>query len=182
MDPGFQVRGCTYKNCAERKDARTFLGYFVWKITILRQKSYFFQLRRETQKFWGYFVWKNHDFTPKNHIFSNCGGKRENFWGISREKITILRQKILFFSNFRGARAGSAPLDPPLNSTPHLKSPSIRTPSLLKKSLSISKYLYPFKRVSTSIRRNLLIKMTETSPQIYASYNITWFQHIRTQV
>jgi hypothetical protein len=27
-------------------------------------------------------------------------------------------------------------------------------PSLLKKSLSISKYLYPFKRVSTPIRRN----------------------------
>jgi hypothetical protein len=26
-DPGFQVRGCTLKNCAERRDARTFLGY-----------------------------------------------------------------------------------------------------------------------------------------------------------
>jgi hypothetical protein len=25
------------------------------------------------------------------------GGRRENFWGISCEKITILRQKILFF-------------------------------------------------------------------------------------
>jgi hypothetical protein len=29
------------------------------------------------------FVWvfrvKNHDFTSKNHIFSNCGGRRENF-------------------------------------------------------------------------------------------------------
>ena len=34
------------------------------------------------------------------------------------------------------------------SSTPNLKSPSTRTPSLLKKSLSISKYLYPFKRVS----------------------------------
>jgi hypothetical protein len=41
---------------------------------------------------------------------------------------------------------------------PNLKSPSIGTPSLLKKSLSISKYLYPFKRVSTSIRRNLFTK------------------------
>jgi hypothetical protein len=41
---------------------------------------------------------------------------------------------------------------------PNLKSPSIRTPSLLKKSLSISKYLYPFKRISTSIRRNLFTK------------------------
>ena len=59
------------------------------------------------------------------------------------------------------------------SSTPNLKSPSIRTPSLFKKSLSISKYLYPFKRISTSIRRNLFTKDDETSPQIYTSYNIT---------
>ena len=44
------------------------------------------------------------------------------------------------------------------SSTPNLKSPSIRTPSLLKKSLSISKYLYAFKRVSTPIRRNFFTK------------------------
>ena len=44
------------------------------------------------------------------------------------------------------------------SNTPNLKSPSTRTPSLLKKSLSISKYLYPFKRVSTPIRRNLFTK------------------------
>ena len=44
------------------------------------------------------------------------------------------------------------------SSTPNLKSTSIRTPSLLKKSLSISKYLYPFKRVSTPILRNLFTK------------------------
>jgi hypothetical protein len=31
-------------------------------------------------------VKKNHDFTPKNHIFSNYGGRYENFWGISCEK------------------------------------------------------------------------------------------------
>ena len=79
----------------------------------------------------GYFVWKNHDFTQKNHIFSNCGGRRENFWGNSCEKsrfyakksyffqlrrearkflgyfvwkITILRQKIIFFQLRREAR------------------------------------------------------------------------------
>ena len=39
------------------------------------------------------------------------------------------------------------------SSTTNLKSPSIRTLSLLNKSLSISKYLYPFKRVSTLNRR-----------------------------
>ena len=44
------------------------------------------------------------------------------------------------------------------SSTPNLKSPSTRTPSLLNNSLSISKYLYPFKRVSTPIRHNLFTK------------------------
>ena len=34
----------------------------------------------------GVFRVKNHDFTPKNLIFSNCGGRRENFLGISCEK------------------------------------------------------------------------------------------------
>ena len=28
-DPGFQVRGRTLKNCAERRDARNFFGYFL---------------------------------------------------------------------------------------------------------------------------------------------------------
>ena len=31
----------------------------------------------------GVFRVKNHDFTQKNDIFSNCGGRRENVWGIS---------------------------------------------------------------------------------------------------
>jgi hypothetical protein len=39
------------------------------------------EVSREIGKtFLGYFVWKNHDFTPKNYIFSDCGGRRENFW------------------------------------------------------------------------------------------------------
>jgi hypothetical protein len=37
-------------------------------------------------KFFGIFRVKNHDFTQKNHIFSNCRGRRDNFWGISCEK------------------------------------------------------------------------------------------------
>jgi hypothetical protein len=48
-------------------------------------------------KFFGVFRVKNHNFTPKNHIFFNCRGRRENFWG---------------FSSFRGGRV----LDPPLYS------------------------------------------------------------------
>jgi hypothetical protein len=65
-------------------------------------------------KFFGVLRVKNHDFTPKNHIFSNCGGRCENFWGISCEKITILRQQIIFFPILGGACAGCTPLDPPL--------------------------------------------------------------------
>ena len=42
-DPGFQVRGGgVKKKCAERREARKLLGYFVRKITILRQKIIFF--------------------------------------------------------------------------------------------------------------------------------------------
>jgi hypothetical protein len=51
-----------------------FLGYFVWKITILRQKIILFSIAEGGVKILGYFVWK----------------------------ITILCQKIIFFSNFRG--------------------------------------------------------------------------------
>jgi hypothetical protein len=60
--------------------ARTFLGYFVWKITILRQKIIF---------------------------FFNCRGRRENFWGISCEK-----------SRFYAKKSGERP--PPLNPPLHL--------------------------------------------------------------
>ena len=63
----------------------------------------------------GVFRVKNHDFTPKNHIFSNCGGRRENFWGISCEKNNDFTPKNHIFSNFRGGgRWVRPPLDPPL--------------------------------------------------------------------
>jgi hypothetical protein len=59
---------------------------------------------------------KNHDFTTKNHIFSNCGGRRENIWSISCEKSRFYAKKNHIFSNFLGARAGCAPsLNHPLN-------------------------------------------------------------------
>ena len=59
------------------------------------------------------------------------------------------------------------------SSTPNLKSPSIRTPSLLKKSLSISKYLILSNGFPHLFSAIFLLKMKETSPQIYRSYNIT---------
>ena len=64
----------------------------------------------------GVFRVKNHDFTPKNHIFSNCGGRHENCWGISCEKSRFYAKKSYFFSNFRGGarRVRPPPLNPPL--------------------------------------------------------------------
>ena len=64
----------------------------------------------------GVFRVKNHDFTPTNHIFSNCGGGRENFWGISCEKSRFYAKKIIFFQILGGGAPGAPPpLDPPLN-------------------------------------------------------------------
>jgi hypothetical protein len=61
--------------------AKLFGGISYEKSRYYAKKSYiFFQLRREARTFLGYFVWK----------------------------ITILRQKIIFFSNFR--EGGGAPL------------------------------------------------------------------------
>ena len=68
--------GALKKNCAERREVLKFLGYFVWKITILRKKIIFFPIAEGGAKICGVFRVKNHDFTPKNHIFSNCGGRR----------------------------------------------------------------------------------------------------------
>ena len=55
-------------------------------------------------KMFGVFRVKNHDFTPKNHIFSNCQGRRENFWGISCEKSRFYAKKSYFFQLPREAR------------------------------------------------------------------------------
>ena len=111
-DPGFQVRGGALKKMRRAEGGAK--NFEVFRV-------------------------KKHDFTPKNHIFSNGGGWREHFSGIScgksqfyteksyffqwrREarkflgyfvwKITILRQKNHIFSNFRG---GAPPLNPPLD-------------------------------------------------------------------
>ena len=45
----------------------------------------------------GAFRVKNHDFTPKNHIFSNGEGRRVNYWGISCEKSRFYANKSYFF-------------------------------------------------------------------------------------
>ena len=64
-------------------------------------------------KMFGVFRVKNHDLTPKNLIFSDCEGRRENCWGISCEKSRFYDKKIIFFPILGGARAGCAPPPPP---------------------------------------------------------------------
>jgi hypothetical protein len=60
---------------------------------------------------------KKHDFTPKNHILSNRGGRREKIWGISCEKSRFYANKIIFFSILGGGARRVRPpsLNPPLN-------------------------------------------------------------------
>jgi hypothetical protein len=55
----------------------------------------------EGAKNFGVFRVKNHDFTPKNYIVSNCGGRRENFWGISCEKSRFYAIKSYFFQFYQ---------------------------------------------------------------------------------
>ena len=94
-DPGFQVwggGGGALKKIAPSGGRREHCwGISCEKSRFYIKKSYFFQLRREARKFLGYFVWK----------------------------ITILRQKIIFFLILGGGgpRAGCAP--PPLNPPLH---------------------------------------------------------------
>ena len=74
-DPGFQVRGGALKKIAPSGGRREkFWGISCETSRFYAKKSYFFQLRREARTFFGLFRVKNHDFTPKNHIFSNFRG------------------------------------------------------------------------------------------------------------
>ena len=74
--PGFQVRGggAHLKKLHRAEGGAKFWGYFVWKITILRQKIIFFPIAEGGAKIFGIFRVKNHDFTPKNHNFSKFRG------------------------------------------------------------------------------------------------------------
>jgi hypothetical protein len=65
----FKLGGAYLKNLRRAREARKLLGYFVWKITILRQKILFFPIAEGGANIFGVFRVKNHDFTPKNHIY-----------------------------------------------------------------------------------------------------------------
>ena len=64
----------------------------------------------------GVFRVKNHNFTPKNHIFSNCGGRRENLWGIWCETSRFYAKKSDIFPILEGGALRVRP--PPPGSTP----------------------------------------------------------------
>ena len=76
-DPGFQVRGGAHLKKMRRAEGGA--------------------------KKFGVFRVKNHDFTLKNLIFSNGGGRRENIWGISCGKSRFYAKKS-YFLQFQGAR------------------------------------------------------------------------------
>jgi hypothetical protein len=59
----FKLGGAHLKKLRRAEGARTFLGYFVWKITILHQKIIFFPIAKGGAKIVGVFRVKNHDFT-----------------------------------------------------------------------------------------------------------------------
>ena len=88
-----------------------------WGISCEKSRFYdkksFFLIAEGGVKIFGVFRVKKHDFTPKNHIFFNCGGRREILLGISCEKSRFYAKNHIF-SNFRG-RVPGAPLDPPLH-------------------------------------------------------------------
>ena len=93
-DPGFQVRGGAHLKKLRRAEGGA--------------------------KNLGVFRVKNHDFTPKNHIYSNCGGRREHFWGISCEKSRFYAKKIIFFQILGGVGCAPGAQPPPPGSAPVL--------------------------------------------------------------
>ena len=101
--------------------SRLCVVYWGYVETILYIQNPGFQVRGGALKFFfSVFRVKNHDFTPKNHIFSNCEGGAKIF-GVFRVKNHDFTPKNHIFSNFRGAGgAGYTPrLDPPLEPSLH---------------------------------------------------------------
>jgi hypothetical protein len=91
----------------------------------------------------GVYRVKNHDFTPKNLIFSNWRGRRENFWGISCEKSRSYAKKIIFFPILGvDARRVRPSLDPPLVYVRH----DLRVLNKIESSLSNLYLIYNGKR------------------------------------
>jgi hypothetical protein len=74
-DPGFKVRGARLKKIAPSGGRReNVCGISCEKSRFYAKKSYFFQLRREARKYVGYFVWEITILRPKILFFPILGG------------------------------------------------------------------------------------------------------------
>ena len=84
----------------KQSSSNAFFGHYQGRIQDFKLGgAYLKKLHRAEggAKIFGVFRVKNHDFTPKNNILSNCGGRRENCWGISCEKSRFYAKKSYFF-------------------------------------------------------------------------------------
>ena len=74
-DPGFQDRGGAHLKKLRRAEggAKNF-GVFRVKNHDFTPKNHIFSIAEGGAKIFEVFRVKNHDFTPKNHIFSNFRG------------------------------------------------------------------------------------------------------------
>ena len=84
-------------------------GVFRVKNHVFTPKNHIFSNCGTRREIFGVFRVKNHDITPKNHILSNCGWRRENCWDISCEKSRFYTKKNIFFPILGGARTRPLP-------------------------------------------------------------------------
>ena len=74
----FKLWGAHLKKL-RRAEGENFWGISCEKSRFYTKKSYFFPIAEGDAKIFGVFRVKNHDFTPKNHIFSNFRGGRAGY-------------------------------------------------------------------------------------------------------
>ena len=94
-DPGFQVRGAHLKKLRRAEGGAKIFGIFRVKNHDFTPKNHIFSIAEGGANIFEVFRVKNHDFTPKNLIFSNFRG-RARFWG--RMSAPFPMWKMLFFS------------------------------------------------------------------------------------
>jgi hypothetical protein len=107
--------------------------YIIVNVIIQLGGAHLKKLRRVDggAKIFEVFRVKNHDFTPKNTIFFHLRREARKLLGYFVWKITILRQKIIFFPNL-GGRAPGAPPPPPPKIGKNMKYPKNFRASLRK--------------------------------------------------
>ena len=109
-DPGFQVRGGALKKLRRAEGGAKFFGVFRVKNHDLRQKIIFFSnCGGRCEIFWGISCEKSRFYAKKSYFFPIAEGGAEIF-GVFRVKNHDFTPTNLIFFNFRGARAGCAPL------------------------------------------------------------------------